>query len=61
MKKNLEIRTLTKESGLKLWQVAEKLNLSDGNFSRKLRREFSDVEKSQVFEVIHTLIKEKEN
>lgn len=42
---NIEVRTAIKEAGLKYWEVAEKLGMNDGNFSRKLRKELSDVEK----------------
>ena len=35
---NQEIRAAIKAAGVKYWQVAEKLGLYDGNFSRKLRR-----------------------
>lgn len=61
MKKNAEIRTSIKDAGLKMWQVADKLNLNDGNFSRKLRKEFSETEKNKVYEVIQILLKERED
>lgn len=50
--KGKDIRKLIIESGLKLWQVAEKLNMNDGNFSRKLRGEFTPDEVSAVKEII---------
>lgn len=61
MKKNEELRTSIKDADLKMWQVADKLNLNDGNFSRKLRKEFSETEKKKVYEVIQTLLKERED
>ena len=61
MGKNEEIKNSIKNAGLKLWQVAEKLNLNDGNFSRKLRKEFTDDEKKRVYEAIQVLIKERED
>jgi hypothetical protein len=42
---NLDIREEIKAAGLKLWQIAQQLNITDGNFSRKLRTEFSDEQK----------------
>ena len=49
---NQDIRTLIKESGVKYWQIAEKLNINDGNLSRRLRRELSQPEKDQITEII---------
>jgi len=59
MKQNEEVRNSVKESGLKLWQVAEKLHLNDGNFSRKLRKELSPADKKRVFAAIEELTKER--
>ena len=52
---NIEVRTAIKEAGLKYWEVAEKLGMNDGNFSRKLRKELSDVEKQKVIAAIQEL------
>ena len=49
---NQDIRTLIKESGVKYWQIAEKLNINDGNLSRRLRRVLSQPEKDQITEII---------
>ena len=35
-----------------LWEIAEHLNITDGNFSRRLRRELSAEQKAQVIEII---------
>lgn len=40
---------------MKLWQIADKLGITDGNFSRKLRKELSESEKTHVFEIIDEL------
>ena len=50
---NQEIREVAKSNGVKLWQIAYKLGLTDGNFSRKLRKELSETEKkvsAQLFQ-----------
>lgn len=60
MFRNEKIREEIKQAGLMYWQVAEKLNVNDGNFSRKLRKEFSEAEKDQVRNIIKELIKERE-
>lgn len=47
---NDDIRQAAQSAGVRLWQIAEKLGLSDGNFSRRLRRELSDEEKAKIME-----------
>ena len=53
--RNQEIRDYARIKDVKLWQIAEKLNLCDSNFSRKLRTELSDAEKEKIFEIIERL------
>lgn len=57
--RNEQIRNAIKTSGVKMWEVAEKLNISDGNFSRKLRKEFSEKEKEQIYTIINEIKMEK--
>ena len=52
---NTEIRNEAKKAGVKLWQIAEKLGINDGNFSRKLRRELSSEEKAKIRAIIAEL------
>ena len=52
---NLDIRFEVKAANLKLWQVADKLGMTDSVFSRKLRKELSDDEKNQIRTVIKKL------
>ena len=59
-KANQEIRTKAKQSGVYLWEVAEKLDITDGNFSRKLRRELPDAEKALIMALIDVIAAEKE-
>ena len=42
---NTEIRRKAKENGVHLWRIADALGITDGNFSRKLRKELSEAEK----------------
>ena len=49
---NEEIRQAAKESGVKLWEVADRIGMNDGNFSRKLRHELSTEMKSQIMTAI---------
>ncbi len=57
---NKEIRNEAKEAGIFLWQVAEKLGITDGNLSRKLRRELLPEEREKVLNIIRELSREKQ-
>lgn len=57
--KNIDIRQAIEKAGIKYWQVAEKLNLNDGNFSRKLRKELSAEEKDKIFKIIEEIKNER--
>ena len=46
--KNLDIRTEAKNAGVKLWQIADELGMTDGSFSRKLRKELNPEEKAKI-------------
>ena len=45
---NQDIRSEIHKNGLKLWQIAEELGITDATFSRKLRKELPDETKSQI-------------
>lgn len=49
---NLDIRKEASNAGVKLWQIAEKLGINDGNFSRKLRKELNNEEKARIRTII---------
>ncbi|MGN0107740.1 MAG: hypothetical protein ACI4A5_08595 [Hominilimicola sp.] len=49
---NQEIREKAKKSGVCLWQIADVLGITDGNFSRKLRKELPEAEKERIFKII---------
>lgn len=54
--KNLDIREEIKSAGLFFWQVADGLHTTDSSFSRKLRHELSDAEKTRIRQIIAELI-----
>ena len=56
---NKDIRDTAKRAGICLWQVAEKIGVNDGNFSRKLRKELPPQEKEHILTIIDMLAKEK--
>lgn len=58
MRANADIRKVAKDNSIKLWQIAKKLGISDGNFSRKLRDELSEGEKDRILIIIAELAKE---
>lgn len=55
LKANVDIRNTAKEKGVKLWEIAEKLEINDGNLSRKLRRELPTAEKARIMSIIDEL------
>lgn len=55
---NDAIRATAKEHGVKLWQIAERVGMNDGNFSRKLRRELPEDEQQRIIQIIHEIAKE---
>lgn len=55
---NKDIRLAIRQSGLYKWQVAAKIPLTDGNFSKWLRLEMDDERKQIVLEAIEKAKKE---
>lgn len=58
--KNQDIRNTAKKSGIKLWQIAEKLGIWDATLSKKLRKELPQEEKEKILGIIAELAKEAE-
>ena len=56
---NAEIRKAAKRAGVCLWQIAERVGVNDGNFSRKLRRELPAQERDKILEIINELAVER--
>ena len=52
---NQDIKEYAKRQNVKLWQIANALNINDGNFSRKLRFEFPEEEKQRIKKIIDEL------
>lgn len=53
--RNLDIRAAAKESGVRLWEIADELGILDVSFSRKLRKELSTEEKARIYAIIAQL------
>ena len=58
--KNLDIRQKAKCSGVKLWEIAEGIGITDSNFSRKLRRELPKEERERILRLIDAIAAERE-
>lgn len=54
---NCDIRDAAKEAHVFLWQIADRIGINDGNFSRRLRKELSATEKAQIMAIIDDLSK----
>ena len=52
---NMKIREEAAVRGIRLWQVAERLGISDGNLSRLLRRELPPEKQREILGIIESL------
>ena len=59
MKKNNDIRELAKRNGICFWQIADKLNMQDSNFSKMLRTELPNEKKMKIVKIIKELSEKK--
>ena len=55
---NKDIREYARKHNVKLWQIASKLHINDGNFSRKLRVELPEDKKAEIYKIIDELAAE---
>lgn len=55
-----EVKAFIHGQGVKLWQVADVLGLTDGNFSKRLRKTFSDAEFRNIEQIVQKLNAEKD-
>lgn len=56
---NRDIRDAAKEANVFLWQIADRIGVNDGNFSRRLRRELTPEEKKKIMAIIKELAQER--
>ena len=56
---NTEIREMMHQYGVRQWEVAEKLNVSEFTLSRKMRHEFTPEYKKIIKNIIIEIAKEK--
>ncbi|MCI6651806.1 MAG: hypothetical protein MSH11_00060 [Ruminococcus sp.] len=55
MLSNNEVRKKAKEQGVRLWEVAEVLNISEPTMTRKLRKELPTAEKERILSIIEDI------
>lgn len=55
---NKDIREYAEKHNVRLWQIASKLGINDGNFSRKLRVELPQNKKVEIKAIIDDLAAE---
>ncbi len=58
-KANNAIRNAAKSANVPLWQVAEKLKISEPTMTRRLRRELANDEQEQIISIINDIEKER--
>ena len=59
MQRNLDIREAAQNNAVLLWEIADKLGVTDSHFSRKLRHELPKAEKDRIFSIIEEIAKEE--
>ena len=55
---NQSIKNAANTRGVKLWQIADKLGMTDSTFSRKLRHELPDAEREKILALIDEIARE---
>ncbi len=61
IKRNAEIRAAAKSAGVLLYEIAEKLSVSEPTFNRYLRKELLDGMKAKVLAAIEEIKREHES
>lgn len=58
---NSDVRTKARENGVRLWEIADKLGISEPTITRKLRRELPADEKQKILAIIDEIAAKKQN
>ena len=61
IKRNTEIRAAAKSAGVFLYEIAEKLDVSEPTFIRWLRKELDEPPKRKAHEALEEIKREHEN
>lgn len=54
---NKDIRLAVKETGVKMWQLADKMGIADTTLCRRLRKELPEDQKRRILEIVDELSK----
>lgn len=57
MKANMKIREKARNSGVRLWKIADALGMQESLFSKKLRKELPEDEQEKILNIIDDLAK----
>ena len=57
---NADIRAAAKGASVRMWEIADHLNISEPTMSRKLRHELPQTEKDRIFSIIEEIAAEKQ-
>jgi hypothetical protein len=52
---NEALKLYAKSNGVCLWQIADRLGINDGNFSRRLRKELPSCQREEIFKIVEKL------
>lgn len=55
IKRNLDVRAAAKSTGVFLWEIADKLGVSEPTFIRSLRKELSVAQKAKALAAIEEI------
>lgn len=58
--RNLAIREAAKSNGVRFWEIAEAMGVSEATVTRMLRRELPEVERRKILNVVADLARRKE-
>lgn len=56
---NQSIRNEAKKRGVKFWQIADELGISEATITRKLRHELSNAERERFLAAINRVVQQK--
>jgi hypothetical protein len=56
---NEDIKKNINDAGVFFYEIAERLGMNDGNFSRLLRNEFSEARKDEVYAIIESVVESR--
>lgn len=59
MLKNTDVRAHARKRGVRLWELAMRMNISEPTMTRKLRVELSETDKSAIIDHIDAIAAEK--